>query len=163
MEKIVLSKKTFIILLIFLLIVLGGAYFYVYKMINQNNEDAPSDYVAVYLQTGEIYFGKIDWFPLPSLKNVWYIQRTVNSQNQSQLGILPLKNLFWGPIDRIYINPKQISFWTYLKKSSQLVKVFENPDILNTQNSLQEQSQNNIINNKETQNTTNQSTTNPKQ
>lgn len=148
MEKIILSKKTLIILIIILLVFLIGIIFYIYKLLNQNNIDSPSDYAVVYLQNGEVYFGKIDWFPWPSLKNVWYLQRTVDSQNQFQLGVLQFKNMFWSPIDKIYLNPKQIIFWSYLKKSSELVKAFENPQILN-QNFLNQQNTDDIINNKE--------------
>lgn len=147
MEKIVLSKKTLFISLIILLIILMGIIFYVYKIVNQDNENLPSDYVVVYLQNGEVYFGKIDWFPWPSLKNVWYLQKTLDSQNQVQVGILQFKNMFWSPVDKIYLNPKQIVFWSYLKKSSELVKAFENPQILN-QNLLNQQNSNDIINNK---------------
>ncbi|MGB9609098.1 MAG: hypothetical protein ACPL3E_01845, partial [Minisyncoccia bacterium] len=103
------------------------------KFVNKSNPESASDYAAVYLQTGDIYFGKLDLFPWPRLKNVWYFQKTVDAQNQVQLGILQFKNLFWGPVDEIYLNPKQVVFWTYLKNSSQLVSAFNNPELLKQQ------------------------------
>jgi hypothetical protein len=136
MER-VLSKKLLISLIIILVVVLGFGIWLGLKLVNQNNPDQASNYAAVYLQSGDIYFGKLDWFPWPRLKNVWYFQKTVDSQNQVQLGISPFKNLFWSPIDEIYLNPKQVIFWTYLKNSSQLVSYFNNPELLKQNQNIQ--------------------------
>ncbi|MCX7589413.1 MAG: hypothetical protein N2Z85_00525 [Patescibacteria group bacterium] len=165
MEKIILSKKTLIFLVMLLILILGVSGWIIYQFINKNNQNNPSDYVAVFLETGDIYFGKIDWFPWPKLKNVWYIQRTIDNKNQVQLGILPFKNSFWSPIDKIYLNPSKIVFWTYLRNSSELIKAFENPEILNQLNNnqinnfndLNTQNKNSIINNNPIQTSTNQS------
>jgi hypothetical protein len=134
-----IPKKILIILLIILVIVLGLGIWLGVKILGRENPEAPSKYSAVYLQTGDIYFGELSWFPWPSLKNVWLIQRSVDQQNQVQLGIVPLKNSFWGPTDKIYLNPKQVVFWTNLRKDSQLVKVLENPNILNAGAGVQNQ------------------------
>jgi hypothetical protein len=140
-----IPKKILIILLIILVIVLGLGIWLGVKILGRENPETPSKYSAVYLQTGDIYFGELSWFPWPSLKNVWLIQRTIDQQNQAQLGIVPLKNSFWGPTDKIYLNPKQVVFWTNLRKDSQLVKALENPNILNAgagvQNQQMQQSQ----------------------
>jgi len=140
-----IPKKILIILLIILVIVLGLGIWLGVKILGRENPEAPSKYSAVYLQTGDIYFGELSWFPWPSLKNVWLVQRTIDQQNQAQLGIVPLKNSFWGPTDKLYLNPKQVVFWTNLRKDSQLVKALENPNILNAgagvQNQQMQQSQ----------------------
>mgnify|MGYP001056881368 CR=1 FL=1 len=125
-----IPKKVLIIILILLIIFLILGIWLGVKILGRENPEAPSRYSAVYLQTGDIYFGELSWFPWPSLKNVWLIQRTVDQQNQIQLGVVPLKNSFWGPIDKIYLNPKQVVFWTNLRKDSQLIKALENPNIL---------------------------------
>jgi hypothetical protein len=125
-----ISKKLFIILSIVLVIAIAVAAVLIFKFMQIKNPESPSEYAAVYLQTGEIYFGKINWFPPISLKNVWYLQRGVNAQNEVQLGILPFKNSFWGPIDKIYLNPKNIVWFTYLKNNSELVNALKNPDLL---------------------------------
>jgi hypothetical protein len=134
-----ISKKLLIILLIILVIVLVLGIWLGVKILGRENLESPSKYSAVYLQTGDIYFGELSWFPWPSLKNVWLIQRSVDQQNQVQLGIVPLKNSFWGPTDKIYLNPKQVVFWTNLRKDSQLIKALENPNILNTGAGVQNQ------------------------
>jgi hypothetical protein len=138
-----IPKKLLIILLIILVVVLGLGIWLGVKILGRQNPEAPSKYSAIYLQTGDIYFGELSWFPWPSLKNVWLIQRSVDQQNQVQLGIVPLKNSFWGPTDKIYLNPKQVVFWTNLRKDSQLIKALENPNILNSlrQNQQIQQSQ----------------------
>lgn len=79
-------------------------------------------YTAVYLQTGDIYFGKMSWFPWPRLKEVWFLQRTVGAENQPQLGVAPFKTVFWGPTDEVRLNPKQIIWWTTLREDSELLK-----------------------------------------
>jgi hypothetical protein len=136
-----ISKKLLIILLIILVIVLVLGIWLGVKILGRENLESPSKYSAVYLQTGDIYFGELSWFPWPSLKNVWLVQRSVDQQNQVQLGIVPLKNSFWGPTDKIYLNPKQVVFWTNLRKDSQLIKALENPNILNSAGQNQQMQQ----------------------
>lgn len=126
-----LPKKFLIIILVLLIVILGVGVWLGIKFFSSSNLDGPSEYAAVYLKTGDIYFGKLSFFPWPRLKNVWFLQRTLDSQNQPQLGILPLKNVFWGPVDKIYLNPQEIVFWTYLRKNSQLTEALRNPNILN--------------------------------
>jgi hypothetical protein len=134
-----IPKKLLIILLIILVIVLGLGIWLGVKILGRQNPEAPSKYSAVYLRTGDIYFGELSWFPWPSLKNVWLVQRTVDSQNQVQLGVVPLKNSFWSPVDKIYLNPREVVFWTKLRKDSQLVRALENPNILNAGAGVQNQ------------------------
>ncbi len=129
-----LSKKLFITLLIILIIVLVAVIILVFKINQAKNPESSSKYAAVYLQNGEIYFGEFSWFPWPKLKNVWYLQRTIDGQNQPQVSIVAFKNSFWGPIDKVYLNPKQIVWMTYLKNSSQLTTYFNNPDLLKQSN-----------------------------
>lgn len=89
-----------------------------------------SPYSAVYLTTGDIYFGKLSWHPKLRLTNVWLLQRNVDSQNQTQLGLAPFTSSFWGPVDEIYLSPKQVVFWTRLSKDSAVAKAFDNPALL---------------------------------
>lgn len=94
------------------------------------NPAGPSEYSAVYTTSGDIYFGKMDWFPWPRLRNVWFLQRSLGQNNQPQFGIVPLNTAFWGPVDEIYLNPKQVIFWTRLRNDSQVAKAFANPSLL---------------------------------
>lgn len=100
------------------------------EMAQSNSPTGPSPYSAVYLSSGDVYFGKLSWFPEPHMTDVWYLNRTVNQSGQSQIAVAPLKSVFWGPVDEINLNPKQILFWTRLSNASQLVAGFENPSSL---------------------------------
>ena len=88
-----------------------------------------SPYSAVYLETGDIYFGKLKWFPSPHMERVTYYQNAVDEQNRPAPGVAAFTGAFWKPIDKIYFNRKHIVFWTRLSKESQVAKAFDNPDL----------------------------------
>lgn len=117
--KMVISKKILIIgIVVVVLIALGvwlGMSFF-------GGQAEDSDYSAVYLSTGDIYFGKLSWLPTPHMTDVWFLNRTVDSKNQPQVGVAPMQGVFWGPSKTVYLNPKNIILWTRLKTDSQLVK-----------------------------------------
>ncbi len=131
------AKKLFIVLIIVLIIVIVVTSILVLKLNQKNNIESPSEYAAVYLSTGDIYFGKINKFPHLSLENVWYLQRGVDAQNQAQMSVVPLKNSFWGPVDKINLNSKQVVWWTYIKNGSQLLEAFKNLNMQNQSNQTQ--------------------------
>ncbi len=81
-----------------------------------------SDYTAVYLRTGDMYFGEFSRFPRPQLTNAWHLDRTVDAENQPQVGLTPMSSVFWSPAGTIYLNPDEISFWAPLKKDSDFAK-----------------------------------------
>lgn len=87
-----------------------------------------SPYTAVYLTSGDIYFGNLSWFPRPHMTNVWYIQRSVNGSNQPELGMAQFKNAFWQPVDEIFLNPQQILFSANVRSDSPIAKLLQNPD-----------------------------------
>lgn len=133
------SKKFLIITALIVLLFIGlGIWVGSYLSSQQSNPSGPSEYSAVYLSTGDIYYGVLSWFPLPHLKNVWLLQRSVDQNNQQQLGIAPFNRAFWGPVDEIYLNPKQVIFWTRLRNDSQVLKAIQNPSALQQQPQAQQ-------------------------
>ena len=86
-----------------------------------------SPYSAVYLTSGDMYFGKLSWFPSPHLTDVWYLQRTQGQNGQVQVSVQPFTSVFWGPSNEISLNSKNILFTTRLMTSSQVVQAIENP------------------------------------
>lgn len=107
---------------------------------NSGNENMKSsNFAAVYMTSGDIYFGKLDWFPWPRLQNVWYLQRGLDQKQQPQAGIAPFKDVFWTPIDEVYLNPKEIVFWTKIKAGTQLDQALTNPDAFRQQIQAQQQ------------------------
>lgn len=119
-----IKKSTLLFIIILLVVIVAGVS--VGILIAQGNQDE-SEYSAVYLATGDIYFGKLSWLPSPHLTNVWIMQRGVDEQNQPQFGIAPFKGAVWGPTDRINFNPKEMVFWTRLRSDSQIAQAIENP------------------------------------
>ena len=89
------------------------------------NPDGPSRYSAVYLTSGDIYFGKLNWFPSPHMTDVWFVERNQGQGGQAQLGLAPMKSVFWGPVDEINFNAQDILFWTRLANNSQVVQSIE--------------------------------------
>jgi hypothetical protein len=92
-----------------------------------SNPDSASPYSAVYLSTGDIYFGKLSWFPSPHMTDVWLITRSQDQSGQAQTSLIPFKSVLWGPMDEISFNSQDIVFSTRLKNGSQIVSAMENP------------------------------------
>lgn len=124
--KMPISKRLVIglIVLIAVLVVVG---IWVGSIIGGSKGEGPSGYTAVFLTSGDIYFGKLSWFPWPKLTSAWFIQRGVDEQNRPQLAIAPFNSVFWGPVGDIYLNPKEVLFWAPVKASSQVAKAIDNP------------------------------------
>jgi len=135
-----LNKRLLIILIALLLVVIVLAAWLAMNFL-RSERTAESPYSAVYLLSGDIYFGKLSWFPTPHLKNVWILQRTVDKNNQPQLGVAPFTSAFWGPVDEINLNSKQIVLWTKLRADSQVAQALANPAVLNAAQQTQQQPQ----------------------
>ncbi len=98
---------------------------------------AKSQYSAVYLRTGEVYFGKLVRFPYFGLKNVYSIQATGDQQNP--IRIQKFADSFWGPEDHIKINRDEVVWYTELKNESQLNQLFAtNPNLVPQQQQYQQ-------------------------
>jgi hypothetical protein len=100
---------------------------------NENQYVATDKYQAVFLQNGQVYFGKISTMNgrFMNLQNVFYL----NSQSQSsdstqtstnnksdQFTLIKLGCELHGPYDQMIINRDQITFWENLKTDGQVVK-----------------------------------------
>ena len=92
-----------------------------------SNPDAASPYSEVYLSTGDVYFGKLSWFPSPHMTNVWLIERSQDQSGQTQTSLVPMKSVPWGLTDEINFNSQDIVFSARLKNNSQIVQAMENP------------------------------------
>jgi hypothetical protein len=116
-NKILLS-----VVVVLLLVIIG---FVVWKEVGGK----PS-YAAVYLRTGDLYFGKLVRFPYFGLKQPYLLQ--VNRTNeQNPLSVQRFKNVFWGPEDFMKINREEVVWYTSLRSDSELAQVFEkNPDLI---------------------------------
>ncbi len=98
------------------------------------NPSGVSPYTALYMTTGDIYFGKFSKFPEPHMTDVWFLQRSTTQNNQQQFGIVPFGTAFWGPVDDVHFSSNQILFRARLRNDSQVVKLMENPSLIQQQN-----------------------------
>ncbi len=83
-------------------------------------------YYAVYLSTGDLYFGKLSYFPRVSLSDVWFLQRNPDDI-QNPLSLTPFKGAFWGPENELYLNSKDIVWKVKLKSDSPVLSYIKNP------------------------------------
>lgn len=89
---------------------------------------AKKGYTAVYLRSGDLYFGKMVKFPAFGLKNVYTIQ--VTQDPQTPLRIQKFSDIFWGPEDYLKINPREVVWTTHLKSGGQLSQLLKtNPTL----------------------------------
>jgi len=89
-----------------------------------------SSYYAVYLKTGDLYFGKLQRFPSFGLRNV-YLLRVNESDSQNPFQVQRLKDVFWGPEDYLKINDDEVVWITRLDSQGQLAQLLrENPDLI---------------------------------
>ena len=69
-----------------------------------------TEYQAVFLANGQVFFGKISdaGAPYPLLKDVFYVQAVVNPETKQPASILVKRGSEWHGPDYMYINSKQI-------------------------------------------------------
>lgn len=86
-------------------------------------------YYAVYLQSGDLYFGRLVRFPYFGLKQVYVLQ--LNPQNQeSPFSIQRFPNTIWGPKDYLKINRDQVVWLTELDPNGQFAQLIRsNPNL----------------------------------
>lgn len=116
-----ISKKNIVFFVVALIIILVAIIYW-----RQNKIEKP--YYAVYLENGDIYFGKLSFFPYLSLKDVYFLQKNP-SDSQNPFSVLKFENAFWGPENKIYINKEKIIWKTRLRDDSQvlnIIKSYEN-------------------------------------
>ncbi|MBI4094288.1 MAG: hypothetical protein HY436_00590, partial [Candidatus Liptonbacteria bacterium] len=108
-----MTRKFIILLIVALAALVGIAGWLGMRFAGTAGERSP--YSAVVFTTGDVYFGRLSWFPRPVLREVWFLQRGVDAENQPQFGIAPFRGAFWGPTDEIRFNPREVVFWTRLR------------------------------------------------
>lgn len=120
---------------------------------NESKKINDKQYQAVFLNNGQVYFGKIAGLnnKYVDLTNVFYIENnatsTTGTQSQSQnytlrkLGTTELH----APEDEMIINREQVTFWENLKDSSQVVtkikEYYQNPNASQSGTTNQTQNQ----------------------
>ena len=81
-------------------------------------------YYAVYLTTGDLYFGEVSRFPFLTLSNAWLIQRDPSSQT-GELKLTEFKNAFWSPAGTMRLSKYNIVWIAKLSKDSPVAKYIQ--------------------------------------
>ncbi len=88
-----------------------------------------SSWTAVYLQSGDLYFGRLIHFPHYGLTHVYLFQVDKNS-TQTPVSVQKFTKVFWGPQDFLSLNRNQVVWTTTLDPQGQLAKLLDtNPDL----------------------------------
>ena len=82
-----ISNKNILFFAVTLIIILVAVVYW-----RQNDIERP--YYAVYLENGDIYFGKLRVFPYLSLSNAYFLQKNP-SDSQNPFSVLEFGNAFW--------------------------------------------------------------------
>jgi len=118
-------NKVLLAIIIILALALGGIVLY-------RGWFSSSPYYAVYLRTGDLYFGKLQRFPNFSLRQV-YLLRVNEDDTQNPFRVQKFKEVFWGPEDYLRINDDEVVWMTKLDDAGQLAQLLKNnPDLIPT-------------------------------
>lgn len=112
------TNKILLVVVVVLIIALAGIVYW------QNFGKSGGNYWAVYLSTGDLYIGKIAYFPRLHLTDVWFFQKTDDTENP--LNLSKFNKAFWGPGDELYLSEKQIIWKNKLSETSQVVSYIKN-------------------------------------
>jgi len=100
---------------------------------NESTNINTSEYQAIFLTNGQVYFGKLANLnhKYVTITDVYYLQVQSNSSLQgassstspnSQVSLVKLGNELHGPQDKMYIANGQMLFWENMKDSSKVVQ-----------------------------------------
>ena len=137
------TLRQIITLVVVLIIVLGGGYWLLKRngslpggLVKDSGSNI-SDYSAVFLTNGQVYFGKISNSSdsYVTLKDIYYLQVVTSpnpiqgtpqqqqqAQQQQSLSLVKLGNELHGPVDEMKISRAQILFFEDMKEDGKVVQ-----------------------------------------
>ncbi len=110
-----MSKNNIFILALCIIILLASAYFFYLSR-------TVDSYYAVYLKTGDLYFGHLRTFPVLTMTDIHYIQQ---NQTDNTLKVQKFTDSVFAPEDKFTLSRDNIVWIAKLKKDSQVIKVIE--------------------------------------
>ena len=113
-------NKILLVAVVVLLIILA---FIIWKP-NLSKTLSGESYYAVYLTSGDLYFGKMVWYRPDVLMDVRLIQTDQSAgKDQPQLKLVNFSDAVWGPSGEIKLNEKNILWKTKLSDNSQVLQL----------------------------------------
>jgi len=108
------------------------------KLFNKGLNSGPSrvesskDYVAVYMENGKVYFGKMEYSDTdePRLTDVFTLNVTINQNQgkdapQTDFELVKLTDQFQAPTDLLVLSRNKILFWEPLNPDSRVVEAIK--------------------------------------
>ncbi|MBI5530206.1 MAG: hypothetical protein HY918_01770 [Candidatus Doudnabacteria bacterium] len=140
------SKMPWVILAVIVVVLVVVGVLFRDKLMPKSKTDAAtmkaSDYDAVFLTNGQVYFGKMTDAEgeYATLKDIYYLQvvqqpglqgsgqtpEQQQQQTQPQISLVKLGNELHGPVDEMKISRNQILFFESMKEDSQVVQAIKN-------------------------------------
>jgi hypothetical protein len=114
-KKSIFRSLPFIIILVAIIV----AVLIVGVVIGRAMFTSPS-YYAVYLDTGDLYFGKISHTPKFTLSDVWYLQR---DPTQQSISLNSFSKTSWAPEGSLKINDSKIVWIAKVSKDSPIMSI----------------------------------------
>lgn len=103
-------------------------------LFNKPAQNTPSDWHAVFLSNGQVYFGKLtnESKQYATLQDIFYLQLAQSPQPESQktkeqpqISLVKLGNELHGPVDEMQINRDHILFIEKMKSDAKVVQSIE--------------------------------------
>jgi len=118
-------NKILLAIVVILLVVFGAVVYW-------QKVGFEKSYWAVYLNTGDLYFGQLHRFPTLSLSDVWFVQR--NAQDSTNpFTLVKFEQAFWKPENKIYLSEKDIVWKARLQNDSPILNAIKNPQAVQNQ------------------------------
>lgn len=108
------TNKILLVSLIILIVILIVLFIYQRHL-------SDSDFYAVYLRTGDLYFGQLTFFPFLGLREVYFLQAN-SSDPQNPVNLRKFTDAVWGPEDFIKINSDQLVWITKIDSNSRFLQ-----------------------------------------
>lgn len=110
-------------LLVALIIVIGVAAGFAVSDYSPFKQSGKASYSGVYLRTGEVYVGRLSFFPRMTLTDAYLIENVRDPKDETKfnLQLTPLKNFVWGP-QKIYLNSEQVMFYGAVGENSNVAE-----------------------------------------
>ena len=119
------NKPLLINIILIAIIALLAVYVFVF---NKNiNFELKRSYYAVYLRTGDLYFGHLcKFFSKYTLTNVYFLQR----DEKGELSLQKFEQSAYQPEDKMILNKENIVWFSKIKDESPLIPVLEGKQAL---------------------------------
>jgi len=97
----------------------------VYQQVGRASPKFPTDFQAVLLTTGQVYYGRLRGFgtAYPVLTDVFYVKSQMDSNTKQVTNILVRRGNEWHGPDRMYLNPGHIVVVEPVSPTSQVAKL----------------------------------------